>query len=101
MRPPANIRHGLFTAGHLRPTWFMVVPMLQIRHYQNWLQATRGLSFDNYEALWRWSVTDIDAFWQSIWDYFEVQSPTAHTAVLGRRAMPGAEWFPGAQGNYA
>ncbi|MFS2036060.1 acetoacetate--CoA ligase [Polaromonas sp. CT11-55] len=78
-----------------------MTPVPQIRHYQNWLQATRGLSFDNYEALWRWSVTDIDAFWQSVWDYFEVQSPTAHTAVLGRRAMPGAEWFPGAQGNYA
>ncbi|WP_431099100.1 acetoacetate--CoA ligase [Polaromonas aquatica] len=75
--------------------------MFQIRHYQNWLQATRGLSFDNYDALWRWSVTDLDAFWQSIWDYFEVQSPTPHTAVLDRRTMPGAEWFPGAQGNYA
>ncbi|MEO7887881.1 MAG: AMP-binding protein, partial [Polaromonas sp.] len=75
--------------------------MLQIRKYQHWLQATRGLSFDNYDALWRWSVTDLDAFWQSIWDYFDVQSPTPHTAVLGRRSMPGAEWFPGAQGNYA
>jgi acetoacetyl-CoA synthetase len=79
----------------------MVTAMLQIRKYQHWLQATRGLSFDNYDALWRWSVTDLDAFWQSIWDYFEVQSPTAYTAVLGRRSMPGAEWFPGAQGNYA
>ncbi len=79
----------------------MVAFMFQIRKYQNWLQATRGLSFDNYDALWRWSVTDLDAFWQSIWDYFELQSPTAHTAVLGRRSMPGAEWFPGAQGNYA
>jgi acetoacetyl-CoA synthetase len=75
--------------------------MFQIRHYQNWLQATRGLSFDNYDALWRWSVTDLDAFWQSIWDYFEIESPAPHTAVLGRRSMPGAEWFPGAQGNYA
>lgn len=79
----------------------MVTAMLQIRKYQHWLQATRGLSFDNYDALWRWSVTDLDAFWQSIWDYFEIRSPTAHTAVLGRRSMPGAEWFPGAQGNYA
>ncbi|SFU73214.1 acetoacetyl-CoA synthetase [Polaromonas sp. YR568] len=77
------------------------LPVPQIRHYQDWLQATRGLSFDNYDALWRWSVTDLNAFWQSIWDYFEMQSPTAHSAVLGRRSMPGAEWFPGAQGNYA
>ena len=40
----------------------------QIRLYQNWLRDTRQLSFHNYDALWRWSVTDLDAFWQSIWD---------------------------------
>ncbi|MES2509187.1 MAG: acetoacetate--CoA ligase [Pseudomonadota bacterium] len=73
----------------------------QIRLYQNWLRDTRGLTFHDYDALWRWSVTDLDAFWQSVWDYFEFQSPTPHTAVLGKRAMPGAEWFPGAQVNYA
>ncbi|MES1979423.1 MAG: acetoacetate--CoA ligase [Pseudomonadota bacterium] len=73
----------------------------QIRLYQNWLRETRGLSFHDYDALWRWSTTDLDAFWQSIWDYFELQSPTPHTAVLGKRQMPGAEWFPGAQVNYA
>lgn len=72
----------------------------QIRLYQDWLRAQRGLAFDSYDALWRWSVTDLDAFWQSIWDYFELQSPTPHRAVLARNAMPGAEWFPGAQVSY-
>ena len=73
----------------------------QIRLYQQWLQQTRGLSFDDYDALWRWSTTDLDAFWQSIWDYFDMQSPTPHSAVLARNVMPGAQWFTGAQANYA
>ncbi len=73
----------------------------QIRLYQEWLQASRGLSFDSYDALWQWSVTDLDAFWQSIWDYFDLQSPTPHSAVLAVNAMPGAQWFTGAQVNYA
>ena len=73
----------------------------QIRLYQNWLRDHRGLVFDDYDALWHWSVTDLDAFWQSIWDYTDLQSPTPHTAVLARNTMPGAEWFPGAQVNYA
>lgn len=73
----------------------------QIRLYQNWLRDQRGLAFDTYDALWRWSTTDLDAFWQSIWDYFDLQSPTPHTAVLGTNTMPGAQWFPGAQVNYA
>ena len=73
----------------------------QIRLYQNWLRDERGLSFATYNDLWRWSVTELDAFWQSIWDYFELQSPTPHSAVLANNVMPGAKWFPGAQTNYA
>jgi len=73
----------------------------QIRRYQDWLQAQHGLRFDDYDALWRWSTTDLDAFWQSVWDYFDLQSPTPHRAVLAKNVMPGAQWFPGAQVNYA
>jgi acetoacetyl-CoA synthetase len=73
----------------------------QIRLYQNWLRDQRGLSFDTYDALWRWSITDMNAFWQSIWDYFEMRSPTPHTAALVKNTMPGAQWFSGAQVNYA
>ena len=73
----------------------------QIRLYQDWLARERGLTFASYDALWRWSVTDLEAFWQSIWDYFEVHSPTPHSAALAENRMPGAVWFPGAQVNYA
>ncbi len=73
----------------------------QIRLYQDWLLAQRGLRFDSYGDLWRWSVTELDAYWQSIWDYFDLQSPTRHTAALAKNVMPGAVWFPGAQANYA
>ncbi|MGE3348722.1 MAG: acetoacetate--CoA ligase [Ramlibacter sp.] len=73
----------------------------QITLYKAWLRETRGLSFDSYDALWRWSVTDLDAFWQSIWDYFELDSPTPHTAVRSGGVMPDVKWFAGAQFNYA
>ena len=80
----------------------------RLRLYQDWLARERGLTFDSYDALWRWSVSDLDAFWQSVWDYFDLKSPTAHTAVLveprgpdGARSMITARWFPGAQFNYA
>ena len=72
----------------------------QIQLYQDWLRAERGLTFETYDALWLWSTTDLDAFWQSIWDYFGLQSPTPHSAVLAVNRMPGASWFPGAQVNY-
>jgi len=72
----------------------------RIRLYQNWLAEQRGLSFGSYDDLWRWSTTDLPAYWQSIWDYFELHSPTPYSAVLADSRMPGARWFPGAQCNY-
>jgi acetoacetyl-CoA synthetase len=83
-----------------------MLPEPQITRYARWLERERGLTFDptttaGYDAMWRWSVTDLSAFWGSIWDYFELESPTPHTAVLVEDKMPGARWFPGAQLNYA
>ncbi|MFB9268846.1 acetoacetate--CoA ligase [Bradyrhizobium erythrophlei] len=73
----------------------------QMALYRQWLKETRGLSLGSFEEMRQWSVTDIDGFWQSIWDYFDIQSPTPHRAVLASRKMPGAIWFPGASLNYA
>ncbi|HEY7271409.1 MAG TPA: acetoacetate--CoA ligase [Actinoplanes sp.] len=69
--------------------------------YMTWLAEYRGLTFADYAALWDWSVTDLDGFWRSIWDYFAIQAHTAPTAVLPDPTMPGAKWFPGATLNYA
>jgi acetoacetyl-CoA synthetase len=78
-----------------------MLPEPRITHYQRWLREKHGLSFDSYDALWRWSVDDLDAFWRSIWDYFEIESPTPFERVLDAEVMPGARWFAGAQVNYA
>jgi acetoacetyl-CoA synthetase len=73
----------------------------RIRLYQQWLARERGLRFADYDSLRRWSVQDQPAFWQSVWDFEQLQSPTPHQAVLAQPHMPGAQWFPGAQVNYA
>ncbi|MCX6385832.1 MAG: acetoacetate--CoA ligase [Solirubrobacterales bacterium] len=70
-------------------------------HYAAWLAETRGLAFDGYEALWRWSVDEIELFWASIWEYFDVQAEVPYERVLGSREMPGAQWFTGAQLSFA
>ncbi len=80
----------------------MTAPFVpQIALYRQWLADTRGLTFSSFEEMRQWSVRDLDAYWQSIWDYFDIQSPTPHSAVLAQRKMPGAVWFAGASVNYA
>jgi acetoacetyl-CoA synthetase len=69
--------------------------------YLTWLGTERGGRFENYDALWQWSVDDPGTFWQSIADFFEVGWHDAPTAALADGAMPGARWFPGATLNYA
>jgi acetoacetyl-CoA synthetase len=73
----------------------------KLRAYERWLARSRGLRFESYDELWRWSVDDLDAFWSSICEFFDVHFETPPDSVLGRREMPGAEWFPGARLNYA
>ena len=60
-----------------------------------------GLADAPYEELWRWSVDDLERFWGSICEFFDVRFETPAAHVLGARAMPGAEWFPGATLSFA
>ena len=72
-----------------------------ITRFERWLAAERGLRFDDYESLWRWSTTDLEAFWAAIWEFSGVIAHSPWQRVLDRRAMPGARWFEGATLNYA
>ncbi|HZD10901.1 MAG TPA: acetoacetate--CoA ligase [Candidatus Binatia bacterium] len=72
-----------------------------LTHYIKWLGEAYGLRFDNYEELWQWSVADLEQFWQSIWDYFDIEASQEASEVLAEDVMPGAVWFPGARLNYA
>ena len=72
-----------------------------IGRFAAWVERTRGVTFDGYDALHRWSVTDLDGFWAAVAEHGHVRFATPPRAVLGRREMPGAQWFPGAELNYA
>jgi len=79
----------------------------RIGRYRRWLEEHRGLTFAGYHDLWDWSVTDLDAFWTTIWEYFDVGPPVVRSSTpapapaLAERIMPGARWFPTARLNYA
>ena len=78
----------------------------RIGHYLGWLEEHRNLTFPDYHALWEWSVTDLDAFWTTLWEYFRIGPPVTAswappTPALAERSMPGARWFPTARVNYA
>jgi acetoacetyl-CoA synthetase len=73
----------------------------QIGRFMEFAEQRSGRRFDGYDALWRWSVEDLEGFWAAIWDFFELRAHAPFERVLASREMPGAVWFPGAQLNYA
>src|ERR1700755_622238 len=72
-----------------------------ITRYGKWRNETRGLELEGYPDLWQWSVDELEEFWGSIWEFFEVQASEPYVHVLTTREMPGAQWFPGARLSYA
>jgi acetoacetyl-CoA synthetase len=68
--------------------------------YERWLHDSRGLTFGSYEDMWRWSVAEIDEFWRSIVEYFEVRFGAGGETVLDDGRMPGTQWFPGTTVSY-
>jgi len=73
----------------------------RLAQYQEWVARRQGRSFADYQALWQWSVDELEAFWESVWDFFEVQSDGERQPVLASWEMPGATWYPNIVLNYA
>ncbi|MFP3989956.1 acetoacetate--CoA ligase [Streptomyces sp. E11-3] len=73
-----------------------------ITRFQTWAAERYGApAAGGYAALHRWSVDELETFWQAIADWFDVRFSTPYERVLADRSMPGAQWFPGATLNYA
>ncbi|MEU0743472.1 acetoacetate--CoA ligase [Streptomyces sp. NPDC006134] len=74
----------------------------RITRFQAWAAEHHGAPAEGgYPALHRWSVDELDTFWKAVTEWFDVRFSTPYARVLGDRAMPGAQWFPGATLNYA
>ncbi|SFB06361.1 acetoacetyl-CoA synthetase [Lentibacillus halodurans] len=71
-----------------------------IYDYMKWLKEHKNLHFDDYHSLWKWSVNELEEFWASIWDYFDIQAKHPYKTVLTSYQMPRAKWFPEATINY-
>ncbi len=69
--------------------------------YQNWLKTEKGLHFDGYKDLWKWSVSQMGDFWSSIWEYFDIQFSGSYAKAMSADHMPDTKWFEGTSLNYA
>src|SRR6186997_3610683 len=70
--------------------------------FSTWMASRAGKSFENYDELHRYSISDPAAFWSSYWDFAEVIGDKGKPPYLvDADKMPGARFFPDAKLNFA
>ncbi|MEW2577227.1 acetoacetate--CoA ligase [Streptomyces syringium] len=100
--PPATQPEPLWRPGEDR------VARAQVTRFQTWAAEQHGAPAPvpgdpaaSYAALHRWSVDELERFWQAVAQWCDVRFASPYERVLADRDMPGATWFPGATLNYA
>ena len=69
--------------------------------FERWLETNRDLKFKDYNAMWEWSISDLDGFWSAIWEYFDILHSQGYASVVENPHVATAKWLTGARLNYA
>lgn len=86
----------------------------RLKKFCAFVESVTGRQFEDYEALWKFSVDEVEHFWNFIWDFFRVIGSrprelevlssqfgeSQKRLVLSDKEMPGFKWFQGATCNY-
>jgi acetoacetyl-CoA synthetase len=73
-----------------------------ITAFKKQVEQDWGVELADTEALWEFSVTELEKFWTSVWDYTGLVAETRGDRVLADGdKMPGAKWFPDARLSFA
>ena len=70
-----------------------------LAQFTKWVEDREGLTFPDYNALWRWSVSDLEAFWGAIWDYSGIVGARPEV-FCEAEAVDKAVWGRGGRLNY-
>jgi acetoacetyl-CoA synthetase len=66
------------------------------------LKDRTGVAVDDYQALHRFSIDEMQAFWAAVWDFCGVIAPyRGGPVLLHPTRMPGARFFPDTKLNFA
>jgi acetoacetyl-CoA synthetase len=63
--------------------------------------ARHGVELADFGALYRWSNAAPEAFWRALWDDAGIVGEAGARTLVEAHKMPGAQWFPDAQLNFA
>ncbi|HCY77347.1 MAG TPA: acetoacetate--CoA ligase [Ignavibacteriales bacterium] len=86
------------------PIWFPSGERIKgsnLQQYLTFLKSHFSKDFNNYNELYNWSITQIEEFWRSIWEFSEIIHSKPYDTIISERTQPGAKWFTGSELNFA
>ena len=74
----------------------------RINAFRKHVETQWGLELADTKELWQFSVTELEKFWVSVWDFMEIKAETRGGRVLiDGDKLPGAKFFPDARLSFA
>jgi len=77
------------------------VEFSNLTRFRAWLQARHGVVTDSYDDLYRWSISNIEDFWASIWEFTSLIASRQYDHVVQGSKIWNTRWFDGARLNFA
>src|SRR4051812_32170392 len=77
------------------------IAQANVTAFMHAVQKQHGAAVRDYDALWRWSIGQPEAFWSAVWSFSRVIGDAGKRVVVDGERMPGAKWFPDARLNFA
>ncbi|MEP6149366.1 MAG: AMP-binding protein, partial [Nisaea sp.] len=72
-----------------------------ITRFIDFVNRERGAGLTDYDSLFDWSVTELESFWDAVWDFTGIIGEKGDTILKDGDKMPGAAFFPDAKVNFA
>ncbi len=91
-------------SDNLQPMWAPSRDRIKASLLAKFISATSaqsGIKTPDYDAMWRWSVSSPEQFWDALWDFCDVQGDKSGPALVHDGTLIKARFFPEAKLNYA
>ncbi|GJL85542.1 MAG: acetoacetate-CoA ligase [Micavibrio sp.] len=89
------------TSKNEQPLWRPSDGETTLGHFLQQMESETGQNFDDYQALWQWSVAEKEAFWNAVWDFCGVIGDKGGAIVSDPDKMFGTKFFPQAHVNFS
>ncbi|KAJ0416095.1 hypothetical protein BJY00DRAFT_242187 [Aspergillus carlsbadensis] len=75
----------------------------QIHQFMRKTSEKHGVALDNYDDLWKWSISEPARFWEDIWHYTDIKAQTSYDQSMGSETLlfPRPQFFKGSRLNFA